>query len=303
MDTIMKSMQLTLVAVILIGGIIPARADTFTDSFANGINPAFWHVPTNASRFSVLATNDAVSIDSVAGTSNQFLGDGLWSTLTAYGNFDASIDFTNAKLTWLTGSPGNQAQLNCYFGDFGTTTNFFVVRSDEPETGGDQNAHVWIGGFVDQGGYRLGAAFPTTASFGTLRVTRTNSQVSGYLNSVLIAQATNYNTGPARFLIVLQNNGTHDAISITYDHFQLTADRITVGPLLTIQYLPTSRVALSWPTWGTTWTTNYALEFATNLFAATQWQTVTNVPTTNGDSYHVTNTLNSSAGFYRLQAP
>jgi hypothetical protein len=97
------------------------------------------------------------------------------SKLTAYGNFDVSVDFTNANLQWLTGSPGNQAQLNCFFGDFNSESNFLMVRSDESAWG--QNAHVWLGGFGDQGSL-LGAAYSTTAGSGTLRVTRTNSLVS-----------------------------------------------------------------------------------------------------------------------------
>ncbi len=274
-------------------GSINALADSFTDDFSTGINKTNWFVSTNSSRFSVEATNGVVQIQSTAGTSTGYFWGSLWSTLTAYGNFDVSIDFTNANLAWLTGGPGNQAQLNCFFGNFTTLTNFFVVRSDE--SAWSQNAHIWVGDF---GGFKLGSALSTNVSSGTLRVTRTNSLVSGYLNSTLIAQ-TNYVTTPVKFQIILQNNGTKDAISINYDNFSLSADQITVGPGVAIQYVPQNKISLSWPTWGVAWTTNYVLESANSL-SSPNWQPVTNAHATSGTQVTVTNAITNAAQFYRL---
>ena len=271
-------------------------AASFTDNFANGINPTNWFALTNTPRFSVVPENGVAQIQSTTGTNNGFFWGTLFSEVTAYGDFDVSIDFTNASLAWRTGSPGNQAQLNCYFGDFYSITNFFVVRSDEATW--DQNAHIWMGNFPPDGA-KLGPALSTNISYGTLRITRTNSLVSGYINSTLIAQ-TNFVTVPAHFQLVLQNNGTEDAISIGYNNFQLTADKITVGPPLSIRTDGHGDMVLSWPTWGVGWTTNYALESTAGPLESNPWQTVSPAPLTNGENLVVTNAPSNSSGFYRL---
>lgn len=124
---------------------------TYNDDFSSGINQKYWRTSTNSvntSRFTMVPTNGVIRMSAAVGAQNAFLGTGLWSALTVYGNFDLSVDFTNANLAWLTGSPGNQAQVNCYFGDFGTTNNFLLVRSDEASF--NQNMHVWIHGPADE---------------------------------------------------------------------------------------------------------------------------------------------------------
>jgi hypothetical protein len=96
---------------------------------------------------------------------------------------------------------------------------FAAVRSDE-SPGGD-NYHV----YTSPPGAWFGAQ-PTVATAGTLRVVRTGIVVSGYFNGTLI-YSNSYNNLPVTFMAFsLQNNGTNDVTSVTFDNFSLVADSI-----------------------------------------------------------------------------
>jgi hypothetical protein len=58
-----------------------------------------------------------------------------------------------------------------------------------------------------------------------MRITRVGSLVTGYVNGDEVYSRT-YDTEPAFFRLALQNNGTKDATSVTFDDFYLAANEI-----------------------------------------------------------------------------
>lgn len=189
-----------------------AAQPLFSDDFTSGINPTYWTVRSNQPLYVVDATHGDVRFSKPVGGSYSFQSVELWCSLTAQGDFDARVDFTNASIRRIDGSPGNQVQLNSSFGG----QYFGLVRSDEAAWG--QNVHVWSD--PPAAGY---GARSTTTNSGTLRVVRTGVHVQAYLDATLIYEA-NYNANDATLWLSLQNNGTRDATAVTFDNFQLLAD-------------------------------------------------------------------------------
>lgn len=185
--------------------------ETFNDDFATGIDPSRWTVTTSGPLYTVDGSQGDVHISKpIGGSGFQY----AWLVLECDfgGDFDVSVDFSDAMITRMNGAPGNQVQLTLSFGG----QLFVVVRSDELP-GGD-NIHV----FVNPPGTWVGEQ-PTSVTEGTLRVTRSGSVVSGYLDGNLIHSGT-YNDAPVTFLtLALQNNGTNDPTSVTFDNFSLVA--------------------------------------------------------------------------------
>jgi hypothetical protein len=69
-------------------------------------------------------------------------------------------------------------------------------------------------------------------------------------------------------------------------------------PALNIQPVPPNQAHLYWPTWAG----GYTLQATPSLSAPT-WNGVTNEPITLANQFNVTNTLNPTNQFYRLQKP
>lgn len=189
-----------------------ASAASYSDDFSGGINPVYWGVWSNEARYSMTVTNNELRFARAQGGNydlNGIYADFLWE---AHGNFEARVEFRNASITRLDGTPGNQIQLNSWFGSQG----FCVVRSDE--TSLSQNAHVW----VDPPGALYGTRNWTLTN-GVMRITRTNNHLRAYIDTTLLYEA-NYNTEPAAFNFCLQNNRTRDPISVIYDNFSIAAE-------------------------------------------------------------------------------
>jgi len=189
-------------------------SDSYSDAFTTGIDTLHWTVSTDQPLYTVDDSNGDVRFAKpIGGSGFQYIRLDFRCTFT--GDFDASVDFSDAMINRVSGTPGNQVQLNLVFGG----QLFAVVRSDE-SPGGD-NYHV----FLSPPGAWAGAQ-STVASQGTLRVVRTGSVVSGYFNGTLIHSGT-YNSAPVTFMTFsLQNNGTNDPTSVTFDNFALVADSI-----------------------------------------------------------------------------
>lgn len=103
------------------------------------------------------------------------------------------VAFRDASIARVNGVPGNQVQLNVRFGG----QFLAAVRSDESP--GGQNHHV----YVSPPGVWQGTAADASAA-GTLRIVRTGTTVSGYVNGNLVHSAT-YNGGDVtRLWLALQ---------------------------------------------------------------------------------------------------
>jgi hypothetical protein len=132
------------------------------------------------------------------------------------GNFDVSVDFRNASINRVNGSPANRVQLNAQFGG----QLFAVVRDDDVSSG--DNYHVYVDPPVAWRG-----PVATTATSGTLMIRRRGTTVSGYFNGVLVHSGTYNSADVTRLWISLQNNGTTDATAVTFDDFSVSASVIT----------------------------------------------------------------------------
>ena len=100
-------------------------SNSFSDSLAQGINPAYWVLRTNTSLFTISTNGGDLAFSKPQGEVNSSIQYAtLASLLVARGNFNVQVDFTNASIALVSGSPGNQIQLNTRFGG----QNFLMVR-------------------------------------------------------------------------------------------------------------------------------------------------------------------------------
>ncbi|HTV39800.1 MAG TPA: hypothetical protein VMF08_04440 [Candidatus Sulfotelmatobacter sp.] len=90
---------------------------------------------------------------------------------------------------------------------------------------------------------------------------------------------------------VAQNSGTQP-------YFLTLSGLPCPPPTLNIQSIPSHQVHLYWPTWAG----GYTLQ-ASPLLSTPKWANVTNEPITTANQFNVTNTLNPTNQFYRLQKP
>lgn len=201
--------------------------ESINDDFAAGIDTLRWTVNTSQPLYSVDDSQGDVRFSKpIGGSGFQY----AWLSLECDfgGDFDVSVEFSEAMITRLNGAPGNQVQLTLSFGG----QLFVVVRSDELP-GGD-NIHV----FVNPPGSWVGAQ-PTTVTQGTLRAVRSGSVVSGYLDDNLIYSDT-YNDAPVTFMtLALQNNGTNDPTSVIFDNFSLVAESLDCPVVTAVVETPT----------------------------------------------------------------
>ena len=203
----------TLVALAIVPS-FASSSDSFIDGFTAGIDTTYWAVNSNQPLYTVDDSNgDVRCAKTIGGSGFQYVRFDLRCNFS--GDFDVSVDFSDAMIDRVNGAPGNQVQLLLVFGG----QLFAVVRSDELSSG--DNVHI----FASPPGAWFGAQ-ATTVSHGTLRVVRTGSMVSGYLDGILVYSAI-YNSAPVTFMnFALQNNGTNDPTSVTFDNFSLVADTI-----------------------------------------------------------------------------
>lgn len=204
---------------ILIINIFPSFGDTYTDNFDAGIDTTtYWKIQRNDTSYQVDDTHGDVRFSRSPGGTQVLNTIHLIFRPLVQGNFDVSVDFSNAYIDRINGSPGNQVQLNSTFGG----QVFSVVRSDEEGFG--HNYHVWIAPPWQWQGYQ-----PNTDTSGTLRIQRVGSTVAGYFNSNLIYLDIFNAEDVTHLSFSLQNNGTIDSTSVIFDNFSLTADSIILN--------------------------------------------------------------------------
>jgi len=197
-------------------------AATFSDDFADGIGVANWTFDSNQPLYSVDDTHGDVRFSKPAGGSGGFQAANLRFAHDIRGDFDVSVAFRDAAIARVSGSPGNQVQLNLVFGG----QYLGVVRSDEAGFG--NNAHV----FLDPPGGSWFGTVSTGVTAGTLRVVRVGTTVTCMLDSTTLFSGTLNGDDVTEIWFSLQNNGTTDATSVTFDDFSLVADDILFAPVV-----------------------------------------------------------------------
>jgi hypothetical protein len=198
---------------------MPSFADSYVDTFSNGIDTLYWAIQSNDTLYHIDDTHGDVRFSRSPGGTHVLNKLHLRFLPVVQGNFDVKVDFSNAYINRINGSPGNQVQLNSQFG--GQT--FCVVRSDEINFG--HNYHVWIDPPGQWRGYQA-----NTATMGTLRIVRIDSLVSGYFDSTLVFSGVFNKSNLMHFVFCLQNNGTIDSTSVIFDNFSIIADSIQQFP-------------------------------------------------------------------------
>lgn len=194
--------------------------DGYQDDFRGGIHNGYWQTITNCGLYEVDDSNDNVRFSKDYGGDYSLQIIELDFPWEVRGDFDVSVDFYDAMIDRIDGSPGNQIQLNTMFG----SQVFCVVRSQEVDIlQGLHNHHVWTHPPGNVHGEQ-----PNAATSGTLRIVRTGSVVTGYFDDTQIWSG-DYSSSPVTKLwCSLHNNGTKDATSVTFDNFHLTADEIVI---------------------------------------------------------------------------
>ncbi len=196
------------------------RAATFADDFAEGARDTYWTRWTNQPLYQIDDSQGEVQFSKPVSDSYSFQAVALRFKWLAGGDFDVQVDFRDASITRSDGSPGNQVQLN--IASEGEV--FIVVRSDE--AGWGHNYHVWR----DPPGQLYGTE-ATTATSGTLRITRVGDTATGYFNGGLVWSGS-FPASPVQLSFPLQNNGTKDATSVVFDNFEVTADYFVPRPVV-----------------------------------------------------------------------
>lgn len=181
----------------------------YTDDFSAGLSSLYWTVISNQPLYNLATDQGTVRFSKPMGGDYTLQYIGAQFRTQIEGDFDVRLDFQDASIDRQDGSPGNQVQLNIGFG----SEFFSLVFSDE----GYLNVHVW------DGAWRGAQAY--AQDYGTFRITRTGAHVAGYINETLVYEA-NYNDQTTTLSFTLQNNGTRDATTVTYDNFVITADAL-----------------------------------------------------------------------------
>ncbi|RPH63786.1 MAG: hypothetical protein EHM89_03195 [Acidobacteria bacterium] len=188
----------------------------FEDDFDSGVDPCAWDLVSNQPLYTMDDSNGDVRFAKPTGGTSSFQAISLDFLGTIQGDFDISVDFRNASINRVNGSPANQVQLNAQFGG----QLFAIVRDDD--VGFGDNYHV----FVDPPVQWRGPVANTSTS-GTLRIRRRGTTVTGYFNGVVIHSGSYNSADITRLWISLQNNGTTDATAVTFDNVSLSASVIT----------------------------------------------------------------------------
>lgn len=185
--------------------------DVFFDDFSTGLNPAVWSVSqTTPNLYSVNVAQGRLQLAKTAHNPGGLQNVAVHLNITPLGgpipnDFSIQIDFTNAVVP----GPGvDQVELRTYYQD----GSFFFTGY---EYNGGLKVYTWDGTFL--------LPMSAAGTSGTLRICRTGSEVVGLFNGVAI-----FGSGPvsplAEVVLVLQNNnGSDDAISVTLDRFSLTS--------------------------------------------------------------------------------
>lgn len=256
-----------------------ALAGTFLDDFSTGLNPAYWSITqTTPNLYSLNATGSGIALAKTATNPGGIQNVDIALNLAALGgnfsaDFSAQIDFTNAVI----GPNVDQVELHASFAD---GAYFFDVY----DLSSGRNVHVWNGS--------INGTTPETATFGTFKISRTGSIITGYFNGTPIF-STSDSSELTGLSFVLQNQpGSDDYPSVTYRNFSLTG---TFGPNLTL-IASGANVILMWPTN----TSGFSVQWAPSLVPPVTWNPLYIPSFVVGAQYAITNPISGPQNFYRL---
>ncbi|MBM3881696.1 MAG: LamG domain-containing protein [Verrucomicrobia bacterium] len=259
-----------------------------TDDFSGGLSALGWTVISNTPAYQVQVRPGDVRFTRAAGGGGGYQFIGLQPPFDVESDFDVQVDFREAQIKRVNGTPGNQIGLAALFGN----QWFVVTRSDEAANPAD-NVHIWADPPARWFGTQQASALE-----GTLRIVRSGPRVAGFWNGTLLHSAC-YNTNRTALSFTLQNNGTSDATAVTFDNFRLSADRViwlfTAPPLLAVEAADRGQIQLSWPAAAA----GFSLQSTENL-GAPGWSPVGSAPAVRDETNYVIQPVTGYARFYRL---
>ena len=191
---------------------VGVQAGTFSDNFATGLDASYWSViQSTTNLYSVDASQGDLQLaKTTAHSPGGVQGVYVRLNFALFGgritnDFSTQIDFTNAVVP----GPGlDQVELHTYYQD---GSIYYAVYDNSS----GYNAHVWDGGGVQ-------GAIAASQNYGTFRISRTNGVVTAYFNGTPLYSETR--SSPLTAIdLVLQNNYSDDATSVTYDNFSLSS--------------------------------------------------------------------------------
>jgi hypothetical protein len=256
-----------------------ALAGTFLDDFSAGLSPTYWSITqTTTNLYSVQATGSGIALAKTAANPGGIQNVAIVLSLAALGgnfsaDFSAQVDFTNA----IIGPNVDQVELHAYFAD---SSYFFDVY----DLSSGRNVHVWNGS--------INGATPETATFGTFKISRTGSIVTGYFNGTPIFSTSNSSALTGLSFILQNQPGSDDYPSVTYRNLSLTG---TFGPNLTV--IPSgANVILMWPAN----TSGFSVQWAPSLVPPVTWNPLYKPSFVVGAQNAITNPISGPQNFYRL---
>jgi hypothetical protein len=235
-------LALLLVALATVASAAPALGTTVADDFGSGIDPARWAVMRSPDlpHYTVDATHGDVRFAKPVDSTRA----GLQAVWLEYrypvlGDFTAEIQYHDAYLARVAGSPGNSVRLTARWRGLEVS----AVRANELDAI-PVSRYAW----VDPPAFAYGRV-PAPSNSGTLRIRRTGllvevSESGTPLYSAIVTQDT-----LLAIAVQLVNAGTIDSTSVTFDDFALVADQILFSsPTLAVGPPPPGALAAgAWP--------------------------------------------------------
>ena len=214
----MKSQFQCLVVSLGFVAAVGVHGGTFSDDFSTGLDPSQWSVIQTTSNFYTVDASQGnvqlakTSVHNPGGVQAVYIR----LNLAPFGgritnDFSTQIDFLNAVVP----GPGlDQVEFHTSYED---GSIYYTVYD---RSSGYYNAHVWDGGAV-QGLISV----PTNS--GTFSISRVGGTVTGYFNGAPLYSETRSSPLTAIDFVLQNNNGSDDAISVTFDNFSLTSASVS----------------------------------------------------------------------------
>jgi hypothetical protein len=233
------------VVMVLLWGLAPARAVTFTDSLTAGIDNTYWAPLTNG-YFNQSTSSSGVTFTYVGPGSGSLRYTGLQLNLAqAVGMSQIAGDFTfQVSFSGLyVPNPIDLIALNSYYGSSvfpnpASGHNVFSVARGDFYLSPFQS--VW-----SYNGSNLNVTASTVTS-GTLMIRRVGGTLTSYLNGVQVSSVAGYTLPLNQVSFTVQNQNSSAATRVTFSNFSLAVPEPSALFLLVPALLIMLRRSAAW---------------------------------------------------------
>ena len=237
-----RGWKTVLSAVLSIAMTATVAAVEYNDDFANRIDPEHWTLVSNQPLYSCDESGGDLLLNKPEGgggwARREFMK--LCFSPDLLGDFDVSVDFSDALVDWNSEHWGNELAL-----EVGIGPHYFQIARGDGE-GGD-----WVGTWVDPPG--VGAGFSEDATSGRLRIARVGAIVTAYFNDTVVHSGDYSDEQVTHLCLALKNNYASDPLSVRFDNFSLVADGYSPARQVGKIGSPDHRGLLIWRIPGNQW--------------------------------------------------